>query len=731
MANDDILTTLEASIKQTLTLPDKPAAEDPEAQLKDKLEAKKFPKGPIDVTAFIDFCIHALATDNIYSIPVAGENYCGDRNSVGEVVTEAYNVQMEKWKQSLNKAGLHETVLQKVTSKLTAIKDPVQKIQFMSKVVRDLPEVTVDDENALDTEKLRQLAEKLDGLVDIKGYEFDIFQPGTINFGLRLIYRQEWEPQNYQVGELLYTLPLAPGEKIKYETKTWQTTKTTQEINETTTYSTEEILSTTQRDTHEIMKRASQKFSITAEASGSGNLGLWKANASVKSSYEYQNESKETKNSFREAMTKSTQSIKNERKVSINISTEIGSESKMTREISNPNDEITVTYLFYELQRVYEVLEYLYNFVPVVYVANRIPTANEITDDWVIRHDWILAGAIRDKSFIENLAFISQEMPGLKFARDVAYEVYTEALSVVRTLKQKLQDEHELLNKSIEELKKGGLTIYEIISVLRTIRETRKDIAELEKRLAPAQEALKDAEERYSQANFDYEQGRKKVDRLLNHVRDNILHYMQAIWNAEPQGQRYLRLRSILYPQIDLIGVEIDAEGNPINPKFEIKEWYPLSDVIDTNNPLGYVGNYTVYRLMRDDNAIVNWMAQSFVKTDEFGNKHVYDPDQEPRETDINISTPTDAVYIEALPGKVPLLEHFKLMHRTIDMDKAKQELIKQQLENLRRLELIRAGDYGDPEFDKTIISDTRGLLIERIAGLHDDGDVDEKKGDK
>ncbi|MBV6506423.1 MAG: hypothetical protein ILNGONEN_02000 [Syntrophorhabdaceae bacterium] len=67
----------------------------------------------------------------------------------------------------------------------------------------------------------------------------------------------------------------------------------------------------------------------------------------------------------------------------------------------------------------------------------------------------------------------------------------------------------------------------------------------------------------------------------------------------------------------------------------------------------------------------------------------------------------------------MPLLEYFRLMHHSIDMEKARQEFIKLQLENMRRLELIREGDYGDPEFEMTIISDTNALLLEHVAGMH------------
>jgi hypothetical protein len=165
---------------------------------------------------------------------------------------------------------------------------------------------------------------------------------------------------------------------------------------------------------------------------------------------------------------------------------------------------------------------------------------------------------------------------------------------------------------------------------------------------------------------------------------------------------------------------------------------------------------------------MVNWMQQNFiqiVKEDQEGHKievrkdlnnnikYIYidkegnevevgeeeikevrevdDPDLDPRNS-LKISTPSDAVYIEALAGTEPLLEHFKRTHRAIDMYKAEQEFYKQQLENLRRLELIRKKDFGDPEFDKTIISDAKGLLINKIAdmGDEDDGNGDDVGGD-
>jgi hypothetical protein len=45
------------------------------------------------------------------------------------------------------------------------------------------------------------------------------FAKDTVNFGIMVTYRQTWEPQLYQVGELVSTIPLAPKEMRRYTTR--------------------------------------------------------------------------------------------------------------------------------------------------------------------------------------------------------------------------------------------------------------------------------------------------------------------------------------------------------------------------------------------------------------------------------------------------------------------------------------------------------------------------------
>src|SRR5438105_14414371 len=51
-------------------------------------------------------------------------------------------------------------------------------------------------------------------------YAFDVFAKDAINFGILITYRQTWEPQQYQNGDLVKTIPLAPKEIVRYTTRT-------------------------------------------------------------------------------------------------------------------------------------------------------------------------------------------------------------------------------------------------------------------------------------------------------------------------------------------------------------------------------------------------------------------------------------------------------------------------------------------------------------------------------
>src|SRR5678815_2724403 len=118
-------------------------------------------------------------------------------------------------------------------------------------------------------------------------------------------------------------------------------------------------------------------------------------------------ESSQNRKDFREAVLKAVQEYKNETSTEVTSETDTTSESNQSGTIVNPNDELAVTYLFYELQKRYRISEQIYRVMPTVLVAQPVPKPHEITEAWVIAHDWILRRYLVDDSFIPSLEYLA------------------------------------------------------------------------------------------------------------------------------------------------------------------------------------------------------------------------------------------------------------------------------------------------------------------------------------
>ena len=127
----------------------------------------------------------------------------------------------------------------------------------------------------------------------------------------------------------------------------------------------------------------------------------------MKFNQDAQKNSDDTKKSFRQAVFKANQEFTHEKVTEITTDETQTYESVETTEISNPNDEIAVTYLFYELQRRYRLYERLYRVQPVVLVAQEFPQPEDITQAWLVQHDWILRRVILDDSFLPVFDYLA------------------------------------------------------------------------------------------------------------------------------------------------------------------------------------------------------------------------------------------------------------------------------------------------------------------------------------
>src|SRR5207249_3690158 len=132
-------------------------------------------------------------------------------------------------------------------------------------------------------------------------YAFDVFAKDSINFGILVTYRQTWEPQTYQVGDLVSTIPLAPKEIRRYTTR--KVTKKTRAVKEL-----EDKLQTlksessdTSRADEEIVQKAQERTNFNVAAHESfGKKDAYQIDATQSGGGDTSKDSAQTKRTFRE-----------------------------------------------------------------------------------------------------------------------------------------------------------------------------------------------------------------------------------------------------------------------------------------------------------------------------------------------------------------------------------------------------------------------------------------------
>jgi hypothetical protein len=624
-------------------------------------------------------------------------------------------------------------------------------------------------------------------------YRFSIYAANnverSVNFGIVATYRQRWEPVSYQVGELVKTVPLCPKEVRRFTKKVAIRKSRAEKEVENSLQSRKTETSETSRAETTIVQKAQNKTNFRMSAEGGVNVGIAEAKGSTAFTQDAATESEEVKKEFREAVFKAAQEYKSERTTEINVSASEEITVEESGEISNPNDEITVTYLFYELERRYRVSEQIHRITPIVLVAQEFPTPNEIDEDWIVAHDWILRRVLLDDSFVPALNYLASAVVGDEHALREMHK----NLEQQRRLAEELQDElvairgttegrYAAFQKSIAQRAEavqaeedaGGImpmpvgfindTAEVSVDAARVREEAAKDAYERamkqEKevlgRLERETTALNALTETYTKNLSEHLNRKNQISRLRVHLKSNIMYYMQAIWSHEPPDQRFFRLHEVRVPKLQgkaTYNLEIDGDATPtpsvsqlllkVVAKCELDpdlEFQPLSEVADLDNLLGFKGNYMMFPLkksnaltdfmmvpyvdaamgVKDPDPLGNWTLTDFVKyvcclskklpAAEFdrmlpGLRATYQrllngpkPDGE------EIVVPTESLYIEALPGVHPVLEDFKLAHRLLDVKKVQAEMRTAELENVRFVARLLAGEREDPTVEKKVV---------------------------
>lgn len=738
--------------------------------------------GPADVTSYHDFNTILIAFEHIWT-----EIFDKSIEGLGK---ELYNeiVEVEKGYKSVKQISVPVTT---ADCKRTFENREVNTVDDLETLLQYFKA------NNASFPHLQETIKKIDQRLS-EAYKFDVFAPNSINYGLLFTYRQKWEPLSYQVGRLVSSIPLAPKEVRKYSTKTVMTrTRNQKEMREQDTKSTSEM-SSTSRAEQEIINRANSKTSFSLSANGSINFGIGQIGMQTALNTEAEKFSQDTKKNFRESVVKSAEEYRQQIKLEVETTSKDEVEMTNSGEIMNPNDEITVTYLFYELQRRYKISEQLHKITPIILVANEVPTPDKIDYDWLMAHSWILKRVILDKMFLNALDYLSMSLLGEELSLEVLKENLKIQIDLVSKLTRDIEFKSSATKTAFERLTNlignttakpddwqkatdvamavftMGISLFtggggskqvqgtdpekEREAAQLTFERADKEKQEFQSTVNKEIDKLISVTNEYTQAlrrRFDMEH---QITLLRIHVKENILYYMQAIWDYEPADQRFFRLynQTVSWFSGDITEwATLTRVDNPITlsdgttytcslPRTIIHDATPrkLIEVADLDNILGYKGNYMIFPV-RERSYLHNYMMQDCINTaientlkdpDEFGNHttqeiidylkclRTNEPDRfeavkekaikyinerllSPRSENDEIVIPTDSLFIEALPGSHPIMEDFKLVHRALDVKKVQAEVRQMELENLRYASRLVEGEREDPNIEKLTIN--------------------------
>ncbi len=592
----------------------------------------------------------------------------------------------------------------------------------------------------------RTLLDELEDRLKAKNYAFTVYAPNSTNFGILVTYRQKWEPISYQVGQLISTIPLMPGEKrTVIKKKVFKKKRLIKEMENNLRIHKEDSSDTTRAEA-EIVQRAEAKTNFTQTSQGTFKIGIAEFGGTTSFGKDASTASQESKKSFREAVFKAAQEFKDERKIEIETEEVAETEETETGEIRNTNDEIPVTFLYYELQRRYRVSEQIHRVTPVVLVALEVPRPDQITLGWLAQYDWILNRVLLDDSLRAPLMYLRQ-IVGDEHALDVQRvhvdklrEVTTQIKDELVSVRATVGRRYAALAKSIEkradvvagEATEGflggakdfffGSSDEESVEAVRIREDAARDAAEraakeekeLEARLEREVTALQVAMDAYTKAKSEHLNHKTEVARLRVHIMLNIFHYMQGIWNHTHPDQLFFQLHTVKVPRLlpktktyRLTPVPDSRIPASVTPRpgqkvFEVRlnleldpsplpddDFATLAEVADLDNPLGFKGNYLILPL-KESNALTDFMMLPYID-DELG---LHDPDEFG-----NWTLSSFAEYVKCLK------EHMTAN----DFEAIKDQLVEQYKR------LLTAPRREDEE----IIVPTDSLYIEALPGTH------------
>ncbi len=177
--------------------------------------------------------------------------------------------------------------------------------------------------------------------------------------GMLHLERVEMVPAGIERGELVATIPLAPGETTSVEQKEW--TVTSQEFSSIVTdflenYSEKGVTEKTElAESTESQTKHSQQLGLNASVSGSYGFVTFSTNASFNTSSSDDESKKASRNHATEVTEKASTRVRKEHKVTIQTSSVTGTAETSTRTLTNPSSTDTMRIDYFSMMRKWRV----------------------------------------------------------------------------------------------------------------------------------------------------------------------------------------------------------------------------------------------------------------------------------------------------------------------------------------------------------------------------------------
>lgn len=740
------------------------------ADVESSIQALQLGGGPADVTAFYDFHQLQLAFDYVWQQAIddgvleTGKTLCRQLQDQGGDPVAALQaggdplkalrdevVHVTAAQQSLQSAGVTARMAPNGHGSDGGGSGPAPQpppTTHVPTIVRPPfigPAILDPDTSAEPADLLAELEEMLS-----ERYSFQVFAPGSTNFGLLVTYRQRWDPITYQVGNLVKTVTLAPKETRKATSKrTIRVERSVKEMQDNQRNRKDETKQT-MRDEAEIVRRAQDKNNFSLSAKGSYDIGIAGGDSTTTLGRDAESASQETKRSFMESVLSAAQELRDETKLEVETKTSEEDETTESIELTNPNDELTVTYLFYELQRRYRVSQHIHRLTPVVLVAMEVPNPNrDAIDKVLLAHSWIVNRVLLDDRYRPALDYLCTRVVGDQMAlQDLANNVAQVAAAVrdLQTLYRNMEIElsaREAALQSAMEARAADVGKKDSGGILSSaedwvfgsdsgsdpqaaqiLEDAAKDAYEravqeekdLRMRLDAETAALSAATTQYAKARAEHGNWLLQIAALRAHFKENVLFYMQAIWSYTFRDQIFFSLCNVSVPKLTAaqktyslkvpdhiplsvtpkpgqVVLEVDADVQLNTNLDPTQDFVTLAEVADLDSPLGFKGNYMIFPL-RQSNPLTDFMMIPYVDS-ELG---IHDPDE------LGSWTPEDfAQYARCLQ------EQLKDQISASDYA-ALQSQLKAQYAQI----------VGNPQVpDDMVIIPTSSLYIEALPGAH------------